>query len=288
LRYGTTSVYVRLTLTTVTLFRHINLTMSLHFAANLSFLFEEAGSLINRYGLARKAGFKGVECAFPYQHSVEELVNAKSNLEQILINTPPGDTSKGELGFAAIPGKEVDFIQSFDKALLYSKHLECKRIHIMAGNKSQDHTESQMLATYVNNLRTIVPRLESENIIGVIEPISRYVSPNYFLNSLQIALGVIKEINSPRIRLLFDVFHIQALHGDLTRNITESMPYIGHIQVAQLPGRHSPNDEGEINFQHIFKLISKLNYKDWIGLEYKPVQSTTSSLEFIEKFLSSV
>ncbi len=99
--------------------------MPLRFCANLSMMFaEKSVSLIDRYSLAAKAGFKGVECAFPYDFSAEELAKARGDLQQVLINVFPGDS----LGFAASTGKEEEFKESLKKSLAYCKALNCKRL----------------------------------------------------------------------------------------------------------------------------------------------------------------
>ena len=99
-------------------------TSGLRFCANLSMMFTEAGSLLERYSLAQRAGFAAVETAFPYDHPAEDLVKAKAKaggLQQVLINVEPGDS----LGYAALDGKEAEFMQSLEKAVAYCKALNC-------------------------------------------------------------------------------------------------------------------------------------------------------------------
>nr|CAD7392811.1 unnamed protein product [Timema cristinae] len=166
--------------------------MPFRVCANLSFMFQETSSLLERYHLAKECGFKAVECAFPYQHKIEEVVEAKksSNVEQVLINVFPGDVTKGELGFAALPGKQEQFKDSFNLALNYAKALDCKlyeniyfMIHIMAGTVNEPTEEHAKV--YENNLRFASKLLENEGIVGLIEPINCYSVPKYYLNSYE-------------------------------------------------------------------------------------------------------
>lgn len=258
--------------------------MPLKFCANLSFMFQETTSLLERYQLAKDVGFRAVECAFPYVHSVDEVVAAqkKANVEQILINVFVGDVTKGELGFASIPGAEEKFNDSLNLAVKYAKALKCSRIHVMSGAVEKVNEEN--VKTYEKNIKHAASLFEKESIIGLIEPINPYSVPKYYMNDFQKGLEVVKKVNSPNLRLMLDMFHLQHLHGNLTLNIRKLLPYVGHIQVAQVPDRHEPNTSGEIDYRYIFSLLEQLGYDDWIGLEYRPAGSTKEGLKWVEEF----
>lgn len=99
------------------------------------------------------------------------------------------------------------------------------------------------------------------------------------------ALEVIRAINSPNIRLMLDVYHCQHIQGNLTNSINELMPLIGHVQVAQVPGRNEPNTAGELDYAHVFKTLEDAGYKSWIGCEYRPQSgSTTEGLHWLSKY----
>lgn len=258
--------------------------MSLKFCANLSFMFQESTSLLERYNLAKKAGFRAVECAFPYEYSLEDVKKAKENagVDQILINVFVGDVTKGELGFAAIPGKEDEFKKSLELAVQYAKALNCSRIHIMSGrveDVTKEHND-----VYESNMRLAATLLEKEDITGLIEPINPYSVPGYFMNNFEKGLELVKRINSPRLKLMMDLFHLQHLNGNLTNNITSLLPYVGHIQVAQVPHRHEPDTPGEVSYPYVFSLLEKLKYNGWIGLEYKPAEKTADGLKWIHNY----
>ncbi|XP_069694497.1 putative hydroxypyruvate isomerase [Periplaneta americana] len=262
--------------------------MPLKFCANLSFMFQETASLLERYQLAKNVGFRAVECAFPYVHPVEEVVAAqkKADVEQILINVFVGDVTKGELGFAAIPGAEDKFKDSINLAVKYAKALNCSRIHVMSGAVQKETEENAI--TYEKNLRHAVSVFEKENIVGLIEPINPYSVPKYYMNSYHKGLDLVKKVNSPNLKIMMDIFHLQHLHGNLALNIKEFLPYVGHIQVAQVPDRHEPNSSGEINYKYIFTLLEELGYDGWIGLEYKPAGLTKDGLTWVKELGQSL
>lgn len=252
--------------------------MPLKFCANLSFMFQETASLLDRYKLAKQLGFKAVECASPYDFPLEDVVAAKESnkLEQILINVKTGNM-KEEVGFAALPGKREQFMSSFNESLRYAKSLNCKIIHIMSGIVPNRTEENQQV--FLSNLRNIIPQLESNGILGVIEPINAYSVPNYYLNNYDEALDVIKSMNSRNLRLQLDIFHLQQIKGNLSRNIKSYLPYTGHIQIAQVPDRNEPDSDGELNYAYILKLLENEGYSGWIGLEYKQLNSDVNWIQ---------
>ncbi|XP_071439112.1 putative hydroxypyruvate isomerase [Hetaerina americana] len=258
--------------------------MSLKFSANLSFMFQESSTILERYLSAKNCGFKGVEYAFPYCDPISTVVEAKSQagVDQILINVPQGDVDLGELGHAALPEKKSVFEENIKLAVEYAKALSCKRVHIMSGKVAQPTTLN--MTTYVENLRYASSLMEKEGIVALIEPINNTTVPNYYMNSYKTALDVVKAVNSPNLKIMMDIFHLQIIHGNLTKNIKEYLPYVGHIQIAQVPYRNEPNTLGEINFPYIFSLLQELRYDDWVGLEYKPLTNTVDGLKWLEEY----
>ncbi|XP_071522776.1 putative hydroxypyruvate isomerase isoform X2 [Panulirus ornatus] len=263
----------------------INLLRNMKVAANLSFMFGEAGGLLSRYRAARNAGFLVVECAFPYSVPAQDVAAAlqETGLKQVLINSDPGDTQAGELGFAAIPGKEVRFRESLERSISYAKTLGCHKLHIMSGRRSAEHDESAHVTTLEANLRHAVSRLVEENITGLIEPINPVSIPGYFLNNYDTAVSVIEKINSPNLRLQLDIFHLQMICGNVSNNIKKLMPITGHVQIAQAPHRHEPSCSGELDYVFIFSKLQEAGYSEYVGAEYTPSTSSSDSLQWMDQ-----
>ncbi|XP_053995082.1 putative hydroxypyruvate isomerase [Hylaeus volcanicus] len=257
---------------------------NLKFAANLSFMFKEAQSITERYKLAKEAGFTAVESGFPFGFTIKDVSEAKRNagVEQILINVFTGDVSKGELGFAAIPGEEDNFKKSINLTIEYAKALGCKRIHVMSGKVSKVTSDNDDV--YEKNLLYAVEYFQREGIVGLIEPINSISVPNYYMNSFQKGLDIVKRINSPNLKLLLDIFHLQHISGNITKHIKELLPYIGHVQIAQVPDRHEPDTPGEINYKYVLSTLEKEGYNGYIGLEYLPKSSSVEGLSWIQKY----
>ncbi|XP_060082459.1 putative hydroxypyruvate isomerase [Ylistrum balloti] len=259
--------------------------MSHKLAANLTTMFKEHSSLLARYKAAKDAGFKYVECAFPYGESLESIQQARTaaGVEQVLINAWPGDMKNGEIGLAALPNKVKEFREKLETSVEYAKALNCKRMHVMAGLKPGFQDEA-MEEVFIENIRYAAERLSKDGIVAVIEPINNRLSiPKYFLTDIHKAVEYIKKIDHPNLKLQFDFFHIQIMDGNLTGNLKKYLPYIGHIQIAQVPDRGEPSD-GEIDFKYIFKLLKEVGYDGYIGLEYNPRGKTEDGLKWIQDY----
>lgn len=140
--------------------------------------------------------------------------------------------------------------------------------------------------TYERNLRSAIALLEPAGICGLIEPISQYGVPDYYLNSYELAVAVIERIASPHLRLQLDLYHLQHIAGNVTYRMRDLMPLVGHVQIAQVPHRHEPHTLGELNYAYVFQVLEESLYAgDWIGLEYRPAVETTVGLgQWLSKY----
>ncbi|KAK3894702.1 hypothetical protein Pcinc_001548 [Petrolisthes cinctipes] len=243
-------------------------------------MFGEAGGLLSRYQAAKDAGFNAVECAFPYSVPEQQLATVlkETGLKQVLINSDPGDTEAGELGFAAIPGQEARFRESLERSISYAKALNyC--IIIMSGRRSSDHDESAHLATLEGNLKHAVERLT-----GLIEPINPVSIPGHYLNNYDTVrtVRVVQKMDSPHLCLQLDIFHLQMITGNVTNIIYKFIPLTGHVQVAQAHYRYEPSCPGELNY--VFEKLNQAGYNGYIGAEYKPSSpESAASLKWMEQ-----
>ena len=251
------------------------------FSANLSFLFTEL-PFLNRFAAAASTGFKAVEFGFAYEFPPQEIATRLrgNGLAQVLINTPPGDSTKGDRGLAAIPGREQEFSASFATALRYAETLSCPRVHVMAGvlpEKAEAQERARYRSTFVRNLRLAAREAEGRAIALTIEPINPRDMPGYFLNTQAEAHAIREEVGAANLKVQMDFYHAQIVEGDLSEKVKRWLPHIGHIQIAGVPGRHEP-DVGEINYAHLFALLDELSYAGWVGCEYRPRNGTAAGL----------
>lgn len=260
--------------------------MVLKFCPNLNFLFTEGGvGLAERYLLAHRAGFRGVEGPCPSAATVDSVLKAKSEtgLEQVLLNLYTEGATGAEQVCAAHPTGIEQFRKNFEYTVKVAKSLKCRKIHVMAGIHFGDDRQKQT-EVYLSNLKYAAKLLEAESIVGVIEPINKYAVPGYFLNSFTEAVRLLDAVNSPNLKLMIDVYHLQHIQGNVTNALHDLKHYIGHFQIAQVPNRHEPNVRGELDYGHIFQEIENVGYSDWVGCEYKPKSDTVSGLGWIKEY----
>jgi hydroxypyruvate isomerase len=219
------------------------------FAANLSFLFTDA-PFEARFRRAAGAGFQGVEYLFPYDwpaHDVAEWLKA-ADVEQVLFNLPPGDWAAGERGLACLPHRQGEFAEGVEQAMNYAMVLDCERVHCMAGLCPWGVSQEELEATYIANVQFAADRFATVGATVMIEPInSRIDMPGYWLDSVDKALRLLDGIDRSNVKLQLDLYHAQIIQGDLARTIEANIARIGHIQIADNPGRHEPGT-GEINY----------------------------------------
>jgi hydroxypyruvate isomerase len=246
------------------------------FAANLTMMFSE-WSFLDRFQEAAEAGFAAVEYLFPYDHAPQEIARrlAHAGLTQALFNMPPGDWAKGERGLASLSGREAEFREGVDVALLYAEATGVKRLHMMAG--LGDPSDATANRIYRDNIRYAADRLGEYGLDLLLEPINGRNMPGYFLNSVDRAADLIAELAIPNLKLQFDIYHCQIIHGDVTMRLRSMLPLIGHIQIASVPSRHEP-DEEELNHPFLFAELDRLGYDGFVGCEYIPRGGTLEGL----------
>jgi hydroxypyruvate isomerase len=246
------------------------------FAANLSFMFTE-WAFLDRFQAAADAGFTAVEYLFPYDHAPDEIGRRleSAGVTQALFNLPPGDWAQGERGLAALPGRFQEVEAAVERALPYIEATKVGRVHLMAGIADWD--DPLAMAAYRRSLEHVGGRLAEAGVDLLIEAINPIDMPGYFLNSVDKAAGLIPLMQLPNLKLQFDLYHCQIIHGDVTRRLRRLLPIIGHVQVASVPGRHEPDGE-ELNYPFLFEELDLLGYAGFVGCEYRPRGQTVDGL----------
>lgn len=252
------------------------------FAANLSFLFQEV-DFPERFELAAKSGFRGVEYLFPYDWPADQLAAwlSGNGLEQVLFNLFPGDWLAGERGIACHPGRETEFRLTVMQALEYATRLGCKRLHAMAGLVIQGISDDEHEAVFLGNLHWAAEQCAQVGITLLIEPINRLIDmPGYWLDTPAKAFRLQRQLDHPNLKVQLDLYHAQVVGENLLELIDNHLRDIGHFQLADAPGRHEPGS-GNIDFPALFSRLDALNYAGWVGCEYRPRVSTETSLAWL-------
>lgn len=255
-------------------------------AANLTMLFNE-WDFLDRFRAAADAGFKAVECLFPYAYDPLVLRRklADHGLVQVLHDTPAGDWVGGERGIACLPDRIAEFEAGIDQAIAYATSLGCRQVNCLAGIRPADLDVKDARATFVRNLRYAAPRLKAAGIRLLIEPINTRDVPDFFLCRTSQALDIIEAVQADNLFLQYDVYHMQIMEGDLARTIERNATRIAHIQIADSPGRHEPGT-GEIHYPFLLAFLDRIGYSGWVGCEYTPAARTEAGLGWTRQYLA--
>ncbi len=248
------------------------------FAANLTMLFNEL-PFMQRFEAAAKAGFEAVEYLFPYAFDKKELAAAlrANGLAQVLHNLPAGDWEAGERGIACHPGRRAEFREGVGRAIDFATALGCPQVNCLLGKLPEGVTTGDARKVVVENLRFAAKELEGAGIRLLIEPINSFDISGFFLTRTDQALALIDEVGSSDLLLQYDIYHAQRMEGELGNTLSRNIARIGHIQLADNPGRGEPGT-GEINYAWLFRHIDSIGYAGWIGCEYKPRAGTVEGL----------
>jgi hydroxypyruvate isomerase len=251
-------------------------------AANLSLLFPQL-DFLDRFAAAARAGFRGVEYQFPYawpKDDVAERARA-AGVEVALHNLPAGDATKGDRGIACLPERVSEFREGVERAIGYAKAAGCPRLNCLAGIAPAG---ARQFDTLVENVRFAAAKLAASGMALMLEPINTRTVPGFFLTHTPQALEVLDAAGADNAFLQYDIFHMQIMEGDLARSIERLLARIGHLQLADVPGRHEPGT-GEINFGFLLQHIDRIGYGGWIGCEYNPLGDTSEGLAWAKPYL---
>lgn len=250
------------------------------FAANLSMMFNE-WDFLDRFAAAADAGFTAVEFLFPYAHAPDVIAKQleRAGITQALFNLPPGDWDAGERGLACRPERREEFRASVATALDYARATGVRRLHLMSGHGERSNPE--MLGAFTEALRHACDQALPLGIDILVEPINGRDMPGYFMNDFGFAAGLIAELGLPNLKLQYDIYHRQILHGDVMKSLEALLPVIGHVQTAAVPKRNEPMT-GELDDLRIFRHLDALGYDGFVGCEYRPAAGTLEGLGWMK------
>lgn len=254
------------------------------FAANLSFLWAEL-PFPDRFAAAGQAGFQRVEYMFPYAYPADELRLhlAATGLEQVLFNLPAGDWSAGDRGIAGDPSRVDEFRAGVDRAVAYAEALGVERMNCLAGLRLDGVDPARQWSTLVDNVAYAGQRVRAAGRRLLVEPVNSFDVPGFLLPTADDALRLLEDVGDADILIQFDAYHVHRMGGDPVARLTALLGRVGHVQIADDPGRHQPGT-GEIDFAALFGLLEDRDYAGAVGLEYVPTPDTAGSLRWLDRF----
>jgi hydroxypyruvate isomerase len=239
-------------------------------AANLTMLFTEY-PFLERFDRAAAAGFTAVEFLFPYDEDLDGIGRAleRNRLSLVLFNLPAGDWAGGERGIACQPERQAEFRAGVERAVAVGSRLRVPQINCLAGKRDPATAPEVARAALVDNLRFAAAQLQGVGINLLVEPVNTHDIPRFAVPTASDALDLLGEVDHPNLALKLDVYHALRMGEDPIALIQQHTARIGHIQVADVPGRHQPGT-GDVDFPELFGAIDGTGYDGWVALEYNP------------------
>ncbi len=252
----------------------------LAYAPNISWLFPEL-PFAERPRAVAAAGFRALEFGFPSHADIPALEAARQDLglQVVLFNQDVPVWDAVHRGYLVDPAQRDEFRRKLDDALALAERLGVLKVMLPAGVTVPGMAREAHRECMVENLCYAAPLAAQAGVLLTIEMLNPWDNPGYFLTSTREALGIVQSVNHPQVRFQFDTYHIQLMEGNLTQTLVENIDLIGHIQFADVPGRHEPGT-GELNFANLAHAAGEAGYKGYIGLEYIPLARGSAALEW--------
>lgn len=182
------------------------------------------------------------------------------------------------------PAAHDDFIAGLGESIHAAKKMNCDSLIAQCGQDTGGPREAQRQAM-VDALRRAAPLLAQAGVTLLLEPLNLIDHAGYYLTSSEEAAQAIMAVDSPHVRMLFDLYHQQITEGDLLRHVERHLPLIGHIHAAGNPGRGELGT-GEIHYPNVLRAIRDMGYQGHVGLEYFPLRPAEEGLREAREMLN--
>jgi hydroxypyruvate isomerase len=241
-----------------------------------------------------EAGYQGFEFGNWRAVDAREITSLKNKLglECACIVGNRGVNPKG-MGLCD-PAEREAFLSEIRASLDAAKRLDTTRLVVLSGNKIPGVPRSKQHASIVEGLKraqdVVAPHgvtliVEIVNTLAPVEPLHPQENHlDYYLDHTHEAFEIMDEVSSPYVKVLFDIYHVQIMDGNVIATIRNNIAKIGHFHVGDVPGRHEPGT-GEINYLNIFKAIRELGFREFVAMEYVPLKDAMSTLAEVRRLV---
>ena len=179
------------------------------------------------------------------------------------------------IGWGFVPGlnnprNHDKFVEVITESCKVANDLGATMLTVVGGNDQPDMTQEQMHSHIIAGLKRVLPVIEKAKVMLILEPMNiRVDHKGHSLYGSDAAIEICNAVDSPWVKINWDVYHMQITEGDLCRRLREAWDQVGYIQIADNPGRREPGT-GEINYTRIFQELASLGYNKPIGVECWP------------------
>jgi hydroxypyruvate isomerase len=241
-----------------------------------------------------QAGYQGFEFGNWRAADAGEITRLKNKLglECVCIVGNRGVNPRG-MGLCD-PAEREPFLSEIRASLDAARRLETTRLVVLSGNRVPAIPRPRQHASIVEGLKRaqdiVAPHgvtliVEVVNTLAPVEPLHPQENHlDYYLDHAREAFQIVDEVSSPFVKVLFDIYHVQIMEGNLIDTIRRHIARIGHFHVGDVPGRHEPGT-GEINYANVFAAIHELGYRGFVAMEYVPSKDAMTTLADVRRLL---
>jgi hydroxypyruvate isomerase len=229
---------------------------------------------LERIGKAAKAGFDAIEF---WNWDDKDLSAIKAAVEKHGLAIASFQSNLG--GTLIHPDHQQSFVAGIQKSLGKAQEMGSSGLFLLSDELGEDRSvrfqfpelsEEAKYQSVLDGLKVIAPLAEEAGVTLVLEPLNIHVDhPGYFLDSSTAGFDLVRAVDSPRIKLLYDIYHMQVMEGNIIQTLTGNLDAIGHVHVADVPGRHEPGT-GELSYGNIFQALRHAGYDKYVGFEFEP------------------
>ena len=249
-------------------------------SACIEMLFTEY-PFIERIGRAAKAGFDAVEF---WNWDNKDLPAIQAATQKAGVAIAAFQSNRG--GTLIDASQRSQFVAGIRESLEKARALGAPALFLLTDELGPDRSvrfrfpqlsEADKFQSVLDGLKELAPLAEKAGVTLVLEPLNTHVDhAGYFLNHSDMGLRLVRAVGSPRIKLLYDIYHMQVMEGNIIDTLTRNLDVVGHIHVADVPGRHEPGT-GELNYAGIFNALRTGGYSGYVGFEYAPTGRSESA-----------
>jgi len=179
------------------------------------------------------------------------------------------------------------YLKNLNETIKFARGIGCSKLITCTGKEIKEETHKEQRESILATLSEAARIAEREGFTLLLEPLNTYVDhPEYFLSSAREGAEIVREVNHPNVRLLYDIYHMQIMEGNVISTIEKNIGIIGHFHAAGVPGRGELY-LGELNYPNIIKRIDEMGYDGYIGVEYFPSIDSEESLRRTKESISA-
>jgi len=226
--------------------------------------------------MVANAGYQGVELTGQFQKwSTDETRRVMAKMRALGLTF---DMLSGVKAGFADPSGAAEFMAQAAAQMKAAKELESPQINLKSGNRIDSLSRSVQHAASIENLKRAADLAAATQVQIVVEPIDPLENPNMYLTSVSEAFEIIRAVDSPQVRVLYDFYHEQRAYGNLIEKLEQNIDLVGLVHIADVPGRHEPGT-GEIDYANIYRKLGQLKYNKFITMEFYPTQDPVAILK---------